>query len=745
MTGPHETGVPLVSEHDTWISVDPVTGCLANCTYCYLGPLGLRGRRPRIRIGPADLAAEVGRYLDERGTGGSYERLSGTPVCFGNYTDTFMSDDTIGYFREYAKLHAESFPSHPLCVVTKARLRAGDLDLLDQLEHPVVVFVSQSFLRQPGGPNPERGPTSQPEHTLRNIRLITDTRNLKAVHFLRPATRRAIPDPGGALEVLRQIRDAGCLATVSVGLKVGPGVKLADDELLALLGDGNEAVPGTSEIFPEDVREYLLRAAAQLRYPLYFHTSCAIALATGRAESLGTWREPVRATRCEPCQCPAPQRERCDAARELPVTASAAVTRLAPSFGLPEGSVRWSPGESAFRLERPVRQYTFNLLVHALPGRVVGESVQADEAWLGPFAEDRALSDDCGQWDPDELLSPGPASVGPKMYRAIKRLRGITGFVTTLHGPDDPRPLAFARYFHVQRVVRVTEWLWSRMEQAGKAPDRRAVLWLAWAHDLNRWPFAHNSEKGHFDQARDVFRYMSGIKFPMPRFRDPAEERIWKDRALHDLEGIISKRIFGLSGAGRLVLLADIMAGFIEDPLLAITGLGLSPRLVPEVVREALAMPLDDEEFHRELGGLNCLLSRQRDVKEFVTGFDAVFRRCVRQFASKHGIGEADPLEEEWFGELRSLLKDGFLRHVLFPYNNEKVAHGSLLTEELVKPLLDVLGEQKDSILTEIDEAGMLELAVRHGIIDDGTQSRYFPDLDYIARAEPENSFRYPL
>jgi hypothetical protein len=47
--------------------------------------------------------------------------------------------------------------------------------------------------------------------------------------------------------------------------------------------------------------------------------------------------------------------------------------------------------------------------------------------------------------------------------------------------------------------------------------------------------------------------------------------------------------------------------------------------------------------------------------------------------------------------------------------------------------------------LTEIDEAGMLELAVKHGIINDGTQSRYFPDLDYIARDEPENSFRRTL
>jgi len=749
MADQHETGsVPLVSEHDTWISVDPIIGCLANCTYCYLGPLGLRGLRPSARKSPAQLEAEVGKYLGERGAGESHERLKGTPICFGNYTDAFMSAGNIDYFKQYAKLHAESFSSHPLCVVTKARLRVDDLSFLDQLQHPMIIFLSQSFLKRPGMRNPERGPTSWPEDMLRNIRLIAETRNIKAIHFLRPATRRGIPSLSRAREVLGQVRDAGCLATVSVGLKVGPGIELNDDELLELLGEDNEAVPGSSEIFPEDVREHLLRAAEILRYPLYFHTSCAIALATGRAESLGTWRDPVRKTRCEPCQCPASQRSRCDAAREQPVVPSAAaVTWLGPRFELPEGSLRWSETESAFRLERPVRQYTFNLLVHALPYRVVGESVQADEAWLGPFAEDRALSDDCGQWDPDELLAPGPNSVGAEMYQAIRRLRGITGFVTTLHAPGDPRPLAFARYFHVQRVVRVAEWLWSRMENVGSAPDRAAVLWLAWAHDLNRWPFAHNSEKGHFDQARDVARFMfqSGIEFPQGRFRDEEEERCWKSDVLYDLTGIISKRIYGLSAAGKLVLLADIIAGFIEDPLLAITGLSLSPGLVPDTVREALAMPLDDKGFRNELAALNRLLSRDRDVKEFVTGFDAVFRRCVRRFARQHGIGGANPLEEGWFGELRGLLKEGFLKHVLFPYNNEKVAHGSLLTSELVEPLLGVLGDRKDTTLTEVDEAGMLELAVRHGIIDDGTQSRYFPDLDYIVRTEPENSFRYTL
>ena len=134
------------------------------------------------------------------------------------------------------------------------------------------------------------------------------------------------------------------------------------------------------------------------------------------------------------------------------------------------------------------------------------------------------------------------------------------------------------------------------------------------------------------------------------------------------------------------MLLADIVAGFIEDPLLAVAGLGLSPRLVPEAVREALAMPLEDG-VRRGLSGLNSLLSRQRDVKEFVAGFR---RGLPAVRAPVRGQSTASATLTRWrrsaFGELRSLLKDGFLRRVLFPYNNEKVAHGSLLTEELVKP-----------------------------------------------------------
>lgn len=740
----HSTGVPIVSEHDTWISIDPTVGCPANCTYCYLGPLNLRARRPEIRMKPAALASELKRYLAERSSEDSYFRLARTPVCFGNYTDAFMSRENIEYLLEYAKLHAASFSGHPLCVVTKARLMAADLRRLDALGHMTIIFLSQSFLNQPGRKRIERGPTSSPEDTVKNIQMISALRNVRAVHFLRPATKRAVPSLPIALEMLRQVRDAGCLATVTVGLKVGPGVKLTEAEMLDLLGEESKAIPGSSEVFPQDVREYLLGAARTLAYPVYFHTSCAVALATGRAEMLGTWREPVRATRCTPVQCPAPQRALCDLARKRAGDPSQAeVDSVVTRFQLPEGSLNWSESESAFRLERPVRQYTFNRLVHALPYRIVGSNVKADEAWLGPFAEDHGLSDDCGQWDPDELLVPGPGIVSANMFNAIQRLYRITGFVTTLHAANDPRPLAFARYFHVRRVAWVADWLQSLMKDSYSP----AVSWLAWAHDLNRWPFAHNSERGVFDQAEDISRYLSDRDID-PKSNDISYYSYWsptRTGLLSDLRGIISKRIDGLSSAGRTVLLADMIAGFIEDPLLAITGLDLSPRLIPDAVREALALPLDDEEFRAELAELSVLLRDEHDVKKFMLRFDAVFRRCIRVFVRKYRIDQGNPLGKSWFGDLRNLVKDGFLRGVLFPYNNEKVAHGSLLRTELVEPLLKVLGRQATAKLTEVDETGMLKLAIQHGIIEPDEQDRYLPDLDYMPNHEPGNSFRCTL
>jgi hypothetical protein len=748
-------GVPLVSEHATWISVDPIAGCPANCRYCYLGPLGLRGQRPVPRVSPGELVTAVEAYLTERSQADPYGRLSHTPICFGNYTDTFMSRANIAYFHEYARLHAARFGSHPLCVVTKSRLSFDDLHALDQLDHTIIIFMSQSFLGRFGTPQIERGPVCRPADTLRNIGLFAPLRNVKPVHFLRPVTSRSVPSLPRALEILGQLQEAGCLATVAIGLKVGSGIELSSDDLAELLGDRRLTGLASTEIFPDSARRYVLQAADALEYPVYFHTSCAVALATGTAEALGTWREPVRQTLCLPCRCPSDQRSRCDGVRSRQSAPSPAeLSGLCTPYGMPGGSLSWSPVDSAIRLGQPVSQYTYNRLVHALPYRVIGGiverdlawpgTVEADETWRGPFAGGTKLSSNLDRGNPEVVPGFESSVFGPAMYAAVERLKAITGFVTTLHKASDPRPLAFARYYHVRRVVWATEWLHSRRVSGSEQLDISVVRWLAWAHDLNRWPFAHNSEKGFFDQAGDASRYVvaAGLQFPPPHPSDRTDRAEREARLLSDLEGVISKDLATLSPEGRLVLLADIISGFVEDPLLAVTGLDLSPRLIPDLVRETLAFPLNDEDFLTELKALNLLLYHARDVPNFMRSFDVIFKGAVQAFADQYHLGETDPLTENWFGELRNALKVNFLRKVLFPYNNEKVSHGSVLKAELVQPLLAILGDEAAAALTRINEVEMLDLAEAHGIIAAESRERYLPELDYMETHEPENSFR---
>src|SRR5687768_6686868 len=83
--------VPLVAEHDSWITVDPILGCPADCAYCYLGPLGLRAARPEMRATPEMVVAAVEDHLYGRRAGVIDPAYDKTPLCVGNYTDMVLT------------------------------------------------------------------------------------------------------------------------------------------------------------------------------------------------------------------------------------------------------------------------------------------------------------------------------------------------------------------------------------------------------------------------------------------------------------------------------------------------------------------------------------------------------------------------------------------------------------------------------------------------------------------------------
>ena len=328
------------------------------------------------------------------------------------------------------------------------------------------------------------------------------------------------------------------------------------------------------------------------------------------------------------------------------------------------------------------------------------------------------LSNDITKIPPQELMT------------FVNRLYRITGFVTVLCTKSDERPLSFARFYHVRRVVWTANFIAEKINYSCEEVDKNKINWLAWAHDLNRWPFAHNAEKGLFDQAADAPRYFKENNIPV------------EPEILSDIQNIISKSYPHLTTEGKIVLLADMITGFIEDPLWAVTALDLHPKIVPTNISNYLCINIDLPEIYQKLLSLNIMFDENKTVEPFKSEFDFLFQKIITKFVSKRKFAESIPLGEPSFENWRQEIKEGFMRKKLFAYNNDKISHGARIRQEIIDPLYKKLGSNATSILTTIDETQALKMAENEGILKEYDETRYYPTLDFVTTQEPENSFR---
>ncbi|MCU8592021.1 HD domain-containing protein [Streptomyces sp. A13(2022)] len=304
---------------------------------------------------------------------------------------------------------------------------------------------------------------------------------------------------------------------------------------------------------------------------------------------------------------------------------------------------------------------------------------------------------------------------------AAKRLRGITGFVTVHPNGGDPRTHAFSRYEH---VTRVTSLALSLSEDRGLSRDE--TLLLSWLHDINRWPFAHNAERGNFEHADHIERFIAG-RLPRP--------------TVEQAVGVAHKEVSRLDRTGRTVLLADIATGFFEDTLFTITGLNLSPSELPSDALELLRLPVGDFSFLEELEHLYTLLNLDKDVPRYTRDFNSLVFRSTRKFLADHGFLDTDPLENARFWEIQSALRADYMEQKIFPLNNEKVCHGGALRQALVNVVVSRLGVEADTFLTRWTEADVVSYVLREGLASEETVAALAPTLDYVERFEPERRF----
>jgi hypothetical protein len=711
--------VRLIDEHDTWISLDPIVGCPLDCRYCYLRGMSLTRTAATLRHTAKDTIAALRDYLAEDEPLSPRNSRAMRVVCIGNHTDILLTTVGREFLRQYVPLHHQQLPSLPVVLITKASLQPEFLQELDDCGHPIVIICSQSFFSwyQDVNERVEQG-VARPEQTAQNFRLLSRLRHIRPVHFWRPLTAINLPSDAEAHRQLELIRSAGAVASVAVGLKRGPflsvDLRANGSPLRSALDTKGDDVTPPEEEFPSVLRERALRAAHALNFPVYLNTSCAVSLALGIPEYLQTWRAPVRHARCEPIQCPTPQRTRCSGCT-LAHPGESDLARIADRMFVPPSAVTWDGEEGVLRIHGRVSQREQCRVGHATGYGVRPSVLHRSREWVGvPFGMKKTASVGI------DLLAELPLQPGDeKIATAVDRLHRITGMISPIGPEGDLRPSAFSRYLHVRRVASVA------LSVAGAAAGNQdslnlvRVRRLAWLHDLNRWPFAHNSERGRFDQAEDIDGFLQ------------AKEIAVSADDLRDLIGVHGRASTGLSPEGELLLAADYATGMIEDVFFGLTAFGMDQAEFPQAQWLAMGLPLRSSAFEGSVSMLAGLFASRRDIGQYVELFDQTVSGYAVAFIRGH---LRHPSAFELSPDFRDIVLDvkrNVLVPLLYPIGNESVGHGATIRTRIVEPLIRDFGEGYCRRFQELDDRSAIELACAKGYVDPTELVDILPNLDW--------------
>jgi len=307
----------IISYHDTWISVDPVHGCPYQCAYCVLRHSNNTGVHPKMLVSPDECVCQLLNY--------PYFVLGRTPLAIGNETDMFHPLNR-EYLIELLLVLQSANVKNPISLITKAPLDDEFLGRIRAIKGLTIVF----FLSYSG-----LGPAFEPTFTDRQFR--ENFRHVKAhgfplLHYWRPL----VPSNTSTA----QIRDMLAFISTVAGASVITGLKL-HPELSAVLAQGscisipNHLMNAHGEWLEPGVVENIYLEANRLcpDYPLYRHTSCALAHAIAHPSHTATvFRKDI----CPSSHCPTTQRVICESGRVIPSETSiaAALSRLGrgPSF-----------------------------------------------------------------------------------------------------------------------------------------------------------------------------------------------------------------------------------------------------------------------------------------------------------------------------------------------------------------------------------------------------------------------------
>jgi len=213
----HVRGMPFA-----W-SLNPYTGCVHRCTFCYVRAFELRADRPsddrygRIVLVKVNIAAVLRGELARP----SWRREE---VAIGAATDPYQPAEG-SYRLTRACLKALCDQRTPLHLITRGPMVVRDVDVLAAASRraPVTVCVSVPTLDPVVVQRTEPG-TAPPCQRLRAVRRLVDA-GVRAGVLMAPILPGISDDTRGLAEVMRAGRDAGAAFVGTIPLRLAPGTR----------------------------------------------------------------------------------------------------------------------------------------------------------------------------------------------------------------------------------------------------------------------------------------------------------------------------------------------------------------------------------------------------------------------------------------------------------------------------------------------------------------------------------------
>ena len=290
----------MIEHLKSGLSVSTHVGCTMSCSYCVLSSLNGFENGPRADAQP--------RQILEALLSGKELFIDGqTPLIINNRTDP-MLPDVAESTRELLVLLADSGIASPVLLITKFPPQKWLTPFFDRLR--LMYIYSYSGL-----------PTDF-NHRLLEAHLprIGDHVPPRSrFHYFRPIIPGQNDAPGQILGCLSAFHDAGFSGSVMTGLRI-----TAENRGLV---DENTAFDPQHKLLQKGLypRVLELLAAQGLSYPVYRHTSCAIAAFLGRRCALGYFR---REDHCDP-RCA----NAANCAAENSISREAVLAELTARFG----------------------------------------------------------------------------------------------------------------------------------------------------------------------------------------------------------------------------------------------------------------------------------------------------------------------------------------------------------------------------------------------------------------------------